>query len=88
MTETPDRKKAGERLGRSLDSSDRRVALCEEQILRQRAIIVDQESHGDDADLAKEQLQMLEEAQGLRIADRDRLAGKQRTSARKAERRR
>ena len=88
MTETPDRKKAGERLERSLDSSDRRVALCEEQILRQRAIIVDQESHGDDAVLAKEQLQMLEEAQGLRIADRDRLAGKRRTSARKAERRR
>ena len=48
--------------------------MGEEQILRHRAIIVDLEGRGDDANLAKEQLQTLEEAQGLRVADRERLS--------------
>jgi hypothetical protein len=59
---------------RRLQETDRRVALGEEQILRQRAIIVDLETRGDDANLAKEQLQTPEEAQGLRLADRERLS--------------
>jgi hypothetical protein len=43
-------------LERHLHETDRRVALGEEQILRQRAIIVDLEAGGNDADLAKDLL--------------------------------
>jgi hypothetical protein len=42
---------ASEGLERHLHETDRRVALGEEQILRQRAIIVDLEARGDDATL-------------------------------------
>jgi hypothetical protein len=65
---------ASEGLERHLHETDRRVALGEEQILRQRTIIVDLEARGDDANLAKEQLQTLEEVQGMRVADRERLS--------------
>ena len=63
-----------EGLERHVQETERRVALGEEQILRQRAIIVDLETRGEDANLAKEQLQTLEETQALRVADRERLS--------------
>jgi hypothetical protein len=65
---------ASEGLERHLHETDRRVAVGEEQILGQRAIIVDLEPRGDDANLAKEQLQTLEERQALRVADRERVS--------------
>lgn len=65
---------ASEGLERPLHQTERQIALGEEQILRQRAIIVDLEARGGDADSAKTQLQALEETQGLRVADRERLS--------------
>ena len=61
-------------LERHLQEVDRDIAESDERIIRQQAIIIELEARGDDASSAKELLQTLEEAQGLLLAGRTRIA--------------